>query len=115
MMGIGPGCVAELDQLYKLRHKVSTTIKTDNLFTALQKKVRPESGADQFTANCARLFTTTDIVFDRHSSHDETSFVGTLTMFSFSPKGRNPMELAYTSLINGMDSMKRLVLLFCYG
>jgi hypothetical protein len=110
-MGIGPGSVAELDQLDKLRHKVSTAIKTHNLFTALQKKVRPESGADQLTANRARLVTTTDIVFDRHSSHDETSFVETLTMLSFSPKGGNPMELAFTSVVNGMHSMKNSVLL----
>jgi hypothetical protein len=70
-MGIGSGSVAEFDQLDKLRHKVSTTIKTHNLFTALQKKVRPESGGDQLTANRARLVTTTNIVFDRHSSHDK--------------------------------------------
>jgi hypothetical protein len=107
----GPGCVSKLDQLDKLWHKVTTTIKTYNLFTALQEKVGTESGGDHFTANRARLATTADIVFDRHSSHDETSFVKTSTMLFFSSKGGYSMELALSSIIYCMHSAFNLVLL----
>jgi hypothetical protein len=107
----GPGCVSKLDQLDKLWHKVTTTIKTYNLFTALQKKVRTESGGDHFTTNRARLATTTDIVFDRHSSHDETSFEKTSTTLFFSSKDGYPMELALSSIIYCVHSTMNLVLL----